>query len=282
MRNVTRSSAWLLAALVTLGCDSDQPLQVGARNFTLTVSAPSATVPVYDVWDVFEDNNDDQLPDDQPGNGPDVTLWCELAAGTGSPTSIPWHFLADIRVLRAGDLTPERITSNAAQNFGTNLSLYDQAVLGGNFQARPPLPPGVVPDTSGRITVFDNSLMISRSFRFANARRLTIGNRDLILSEGNFLNGISGIFGGVCPSIDLEPAGIDGEPFPYTVELAKGDTIIVDIRRFPQAPAGLVVETTPTLSATVQLDGFAVAVQGTTDTSDRDGSGGFGFSFTAQ
>jgi hypothetical protein len=83
----------------------------------------------FEVWTMFEDNNNDGIPDDSDGDGEvdgpgDVSLWCELTGG-GSPGSVPWGYSMRIEVLRAGQTEAEQLTTEDAATDDFNRAPYD-------------------------------------------------------------------------------------------------------------------------------------------------------------
>ena len=61
----------LLLAVASAGCDTTQPEIVGSQIAEVTMRATNSTVLMFDVWDGFEDSDDNNVPD-----GPLFT-WCE-------------------------------------------------------------------------------------------------------------------------------------------------------------------------------------------------------------
>jgi hypothetical protein len=66
------ASLTLLAVCLVLaaGCDSDPPLQASEeQQVDILISAVDARVALLNAWDLFEDQNGDDLPDDLDGDG---------------------------------------------------------------------------------------------------------------------------------------------------------------------------------------------------------------------
>jgi hypothetical protein len=287
----------LLSLAMTPGCDSDQPLQDEERVVELNMRATGAVIDGYDTWDVFRDNDNDSLPDDVGGAATaDVTLWCDNPRSGFQPSSIPWFFSAEISVTRAGESSRTVLTSPAAttipiqgNNNEGNLTEYD-TVVGANNQ---PAPPGLtsallVPQLPGNPICPVGSTCVgctpadSCRFRFGNPRALSTAHLDLILSDTNFLHDYDpGTYGGVCPGIYHGPARLDGQPLPYRLTIAKGDTVHVQIRRFEEVPQGMQISSFPDLSSTFLADGQFVP-EGTQSAPDTDFESGFAFSYTAR
>ena len=90
MRPLACPGLLLLVVVLGVGCDSDQPLEVGTRTVDVTFDAPSARVNAFNVWDLTEvgcpgaedpcDVNDD--------GEPDVSLWCEALSGMAVKPSL--------------------------------------------------------------------------------------------------------------------------------------------------------------------------------------------------
>ncbi len=131
MRRVACLGLLLLGAALAPACDSDSPLQVGAQEFELFVSAPSALVPRLSVWEFGEDLTGDGAPDDVDGDGEvDLNLWCvpfaELnGAAPPSASSMPWGFYTRIEILRAGQTVRELLTSPLAADSPISQAGYD-------------------------------------------------------------------------------------------------------------------------------------------------------------
>jgi hypothetical protein len=123
-----------LAALVAAGCDSDSPLSVETQTAELSIRAIGAQVNEYQVWDLVEDSDGIPGGDDVNGDGVDgdITLWCR-SAGLGSPTSVPWGFSVKVQVIRDGEIViseqgqvvPQQLTSDDAEETNTNRAVYD-------------------------------------------------------------------------------------------------------------------------------------------------------------
>lgn len=310
MRRVVGLGAMLLAIALGPGCDSDTPLQAGEQTLGLRVTATNAVVRTIDVWNVFEDQNNDEMPDGM------VTLWCQLVFDNDPMTSddphrrtaisVPWTFAIQISVLREGASERELLTSPEALEPRTNIAEYDTSVVLGVANPQP-LGFGastVLLDGSGA-PCGAGSPGCTR-YRFANARRLTAANFDVIHSDTNLLHQLNpALFNGVCQDLVLPgasgadlsyytPPMIDDQVPPHTVTLGQGDTLFVEARRFDFPPPGFVVDgqampmqevmlyTPAGLAATITLDGLALSsLQGTTSTQPIPG-GGFSFSFTVQ
>jgi len=119
----------LIVILSLTGCDSDDPLSVNEQNVEIRMTAQGAQTLQFYVWDLFEDNNMDGVPDDNDGNGTpgeagDTSLWCEESGG-GSPRSVPWAYSLRIKTIRAGEVVSELLTSEDAQQDNFNRAPYD-------------------------------------------------------------------------------------------------------------------------------------------------------------
>ncbi len=104
------AAAGLLAAgVLHLGaCDATQPLQEGARPFTIRVVA-SAPVHMVDIWDWWVDDDGDGNPDRQVGFN------CIPQSAPIVAAFIPWYYSAELTLIRAG--TTEELT--VATSLGT-------------------------------------------------------------------------------------------------------------------------------------------------------------------
>jgi hypothetical protein len=247
----------LLAALLAIGgCDKSQPLLVGEQTVAVTFDGVSATTPQYNVWDIFEDNDLDGVPDG------DTYLWCEIVVfpfpedPNLSPISAPWNFSVQISVIKAGTTQEIQITTDAALAVTANLSSYDTASSTKFTFNKPP------------ITVDD--MGTQRTFAFANPRKFTPLHRDVVQATFNPLSAIDPVTypyqEGLCSLQDAGDSHIDDQGNPYSLPLDKGDTVIVRARRgaippeFITPPEFVPVYTTePAIDASMTLDGVPLA-----------------------
>lgn len=129
MRSIAGAGLLLVAVLGAAGCDTEEPLELSSRNTELFFNAPAATVPVYRVYDVFEDSNDDDIPDGES------SLYCE-DTGTTASVQAPWPYSVRVRVLKNDGISPETVVRSDVYppDFNvpeeTNLGEYDQSDLG--------------------------------------------------------------------------------------------------------------------------------------------------------
>ena len=285
MRLIRRLACVMLLTALVVSCDSDDPLSVGTQTFTIQVDATSAQANQFRVHDFFEDTDGDGQPD----NG--LFLWCQFfpsAGATGNPNEVPWEFAIEVKVLRAGETVAEFITSSGAAAPDANLTSYDSLET-------------IFPISPGDITVDDNGTL--RTFKFCpdpfvtdplcsrTARLLTAGHRDVVMATSNPLNTIDSVtyaYGsGLCSEGDPGPAEIDGNPKPLDVEIQKGDTVIVTIKRGDLPPemrdgsGAPTITVPPSLSATTFLDGNQITPDGDTTTDPTVGST-ISFTFTSR
>jgi hypothetical protein len=148
MRRLSLGRAlWLaLAAVGGVGCDTDQPLQGDAQDVEVRFLASGATVNRYDVWTFWEDSDDDGERDDLDGDGAaDTFMWCQFD-GLGGALSVPWTYSLQVKILRAGAVEPELVTSAAALSNGANRAAYDDFAnsVGGNDEDNPALSATVI------------------------------------------------------------------------------------------------------------------------------------------
>ena len=102
---------------------------------------------------------------------------------------------------------------------------------------------------------------------------------------------------GRCPGKDLGPSNIGGFATPWTFAINRGDTVVVQARRFSDLPAGFVLTTGPPpidpsivyisaeadpISATMLVDGSPVGVTGDTTTTEGDPESSIDFFFGSQ
>lgn len=129
MRSIAGAGLLLVAVLGAAGCKTEEPLELSSRNVELFFNAPAATVPVYRVYDVYEDSNDDDIPDGE------TTLYCENS-GTTAAVQAPWPYSVRVRVLKNDGISPETVVRSDVYppDFSlpeeTNLGEYDQTDMG--------------------------------------------------------------------------------------------------------------------------------------------------------
>jgi len=256
----------LLFAALLSGCDTTQPLQLDEQTYELQFDGRGASVPTYDVWDQYEDQNGNGEPD--PGEP--MQLFCsdQSAPDSINPTSAPFTFTVKVSILRAGQTVKEQITSANALAFGANLTGYDDPSN---------IIQGVTPD---KAPIVEDG----RTFIFRNPRRVSAVNRDVVLATINTLNQLNPavyfLGNGLCSTGDPGEAMIDSEPQPMAIVLRKGDTIIVEARRGIDPPVGIPYISEPSIRALFLLDGREVGVRGTDRTTKEPGSG-LSYSFTS-
>jgi hypothetical protein len=276
MRAIGRPLGLVLLVTLAGGCDTTQPQQAGEQTLTLTLAAPGAGITTYDVWDLYEDNDGDGIPDDIDGDGTgDVFLWCEtIPPGEPviNPISVPWGFTMQISILRAGEIQPEVLTTAAALNPASNLAQYDTIRRLGETLPKLPI------TEQGRTFKFD-----------LNApRRLSAAHRDVVSATSNPLStlnpGMYDLGNGLCSAGNPGDAKIDNQPQPYSVVFSKGDTVIVEARRGLDAPEALENEFTrePRLDAAIRVDGQRVSVSGGDTTSTEMPGAEISFWFTSK
>jgi hypothetical protein len=127
---------------------------VGDQVTEIRFLAQGATVNRYDVWTFWEDSNDDGQRDDFDGDGdPDQFIWCQFD-GLGSAQSVPWTYALEVKVLRAGALQPETVTSEEALTMnGANRTAYD-TLVSPNDEVNPQIvEPVIVTHTRGECSL---------------------------------------------------------------------------------------------------------------------------------
>ena len=127
------------------------------------------------------------------------------------------------------------------------------------------------------------------TYKFSFLYRTSSVNEAVMLAENNPLSDDDpttyGFGNGLCSEGYPGPAGIDGLPFPLSGEFFKGDTVIVEARKAPDA-AGVVGPNTlngtgTILSIDLTVNGVPFdGVNGTLTTTADDGDG-LSFSFTS-
>ena len=129
MRRVAALALLAIAPAAFVGCESDDVARVRSQDVQISILANNATVDQFRVWDLFEDDNNDGIPDDTNGNGvdgetDDVTLWCR-SDGTGTARSVPWTYALRINIIRNGEFVETLLSTEAAQSDSFNRAPYD-------------------------------------------------------------------------------------------------------------------------------------------------------------
>ncbi len=263
MRTPLRFVGIVLLLALGGGCDTTQPLQIGTETYQLLItSEPSSSppsVPFYNVYYMVEDGVPDQ-----------VYLFCTNPVLLRTQT-VPWNFSVTVEILRAGEtVMGEIVISTDLEN---NLTPYDEQVYTEGIRTQNPI-------------VF-NTPAGPRTFRFMNPppRRLAAANHEVMAAVTNPLfqlaPGTYGIGNGLCSLGYPGEAGINGLAQPLTIELNKGDTLVVQARKAASAPPGTwYLGAHPKLKGVLLLDGQPVQVNGTTMSTAATGDG-ISFSFTA-
>jgi hypothetical protein len=288
MRSIYGMAGIILLVALTGSCDTTQPLLLEEQLFVLKVRAPGAQTNLFDVYDGFEDSDNDGNPDDVDGDGnPDFFLFCLFRTltppgpppGVSNPTSVPFGYTIEISILREGETESELIVTPAAvSDPDVNLTEYDLTAT--IFGPVLPLSPITIDTPTG-----------THIFKFINGRILSEAQRDVMASTSNPLailqpgpyankgEGLCSIFDPGDPRIDGGATG----PYPYEIVLGKGDTVTVSARRAVSAPLGLTIRNppAPSLSASFTLGGSEVIVRGTKASGSGPGEG-FSFSYTSR
>ncbi len=251
MRSVRSLLCLLVGVVAFTGCDSEQPAQVLTSIASIEMSATNSVVKAMHTWNVFEDNDNNNVPDDGQ-----TYLWCEFPASgtsqTSVPTSVPWSFSTEVSIIRAGTTVREVITSENATAKNFNIAQYDRTSV--TNSVTPTKPPQIV---NGRL------------FKFTMPRRHPSVRYELMNAVKSPLANLTGAtFGnGVCSAGTPGEARLDSVPLPYMIELNKGDTIIVKARInnevLPMSGLAATVNQFPqSLSGRLQIDGRTVNVLG--------------------
>jgi hypothetical protein len=200
-----------LAALVS-SCDSDQPLQSGSGDanavlfFELTALPPGITT----VWDTWFDSNGNQVLD--AGDEP-IGIECLTTPPTDPKEELvqraaPWLYSVRVQILRAG---------------GTEVEVLTEASAATSFSSVTPSNPTPLQATTGEM--FDPNT----STIYVNPRLTYTTDRE---------------YRPVCaPLVSLPPSDvIGGLDAPIGLELAQGDTLMVEAVLFDTPPAPINLE----------------------------------------
>lgn len=277
-------SSWRLVGLLSLlalagGCDTTQPLEFTEQSFELVAYGVASSVNKYAVWDMYEDGDplaDPPVPPNgQYDPGEPLYLYCEDTGEVTTPLSAPFPFKVQISILRAGELEPEVVTSNAALQLASNMTQYDYGT-----------PLFGLTRTLSPITIDDGGTM--RTFGFINADRrlVTAAREEVVAATENPLHDIDSdgypLGGGLCSEYYPGEARIDQQPQPFPITLYKGDTVVIELRRGTNPPEGIPYNVLglPVIRADLLLNGEVVVVQGDQVTGSEPDSG-IKFSYTS-
>jgi hypothetical protein len=263
-------SSWLIAgtfALLALagGCETTQPLQLTEQSFEFRVEGLGGSVNSYNVWNMWEDTNDNGVQDPDEA----TYYYCQdLGSEVRGPSSSPFNYTIQASILRSGSTEWEQVTSGSAQSFDANLSLYD-----GNS------PQLNLTPTKAPITIDDGGQL--RTFRFSTEleerRILSSVNRLVVSSTSNPLHDFDPVAyplgNGLCSAVDPGEARVDNQPLPLSLTLLKGDTLKVELRRGTVPPPGINYNVEPRMRMLLLLDGREITVQGENLTTNEPGSG---------
>ena len=265
MRQMICLAVLALCLLSMSACDSEQPQETGSQTMQVLIEAGNAAVGVYDVWEQYFDYNGDGIPDDfHPGDPPvpidtPLQVVCRRAVDPGgalvSGTSLtPWNYALEISIIRAGTTEIERLTTTEALDSSFNLTTYPSDMLTGAQLPGADCPPFAVCNPIGRL---------------AGTHRVVIDSLHPTCPGSPGLG-------------DPRMSGTLAEPLPapFTLDLEKGDTIIVKARKSISPPEGVEVFSEPTLQGSVFLNGLQISNLTGTSVSTSDQAAGISFSFT--
>jgi hypothetical protein len=270
MRSIPWVACVLALAMLGSSCDTTQPMFLAQQTFQLSVRTAASPVQVFNVYTGFVDNNNDGMPDG------DTFLFCKNRVAQpvmSAPTSLPWGFTIEIKILKAGETEAQLIVSDdAVLNSDANLAEYDTS----NYQ-------GSVP-TQAPITLG------GQTFKFINGRILSSARESVMAATVNPLALLDpatyGVKGqGLCSTSYPGPSVIDrpsGAPYPYQIVLQKGDTVTVGVRRAELGPPGVPAGQNPGINSTFTLEGSSVNVRGTQSSATAEPGAGFSFSYTSR
>ncbi len=275
MRGARQVISLALLGIFAGACDTTQPLQLNEQTFVLTMRALGASVPVYNVFDMFRDNDGDDVADDVDGDGEgDFWLWCKDAGATVQASSVPFGFTIEVTILRDGETVREFVTSLAATEDETvNVTSYDTLIP--NLPGIPNPEPPIVSD--------------GNTYKFENGRRRTAADAAVAAATSNPVSDVDlshGIGNGRCSLVFYGPARIDtvdGPEYPLTFTLRKGDTVTVKaIRATTSFQDGVPMSGAASVALVAGLtnEGRAVVVNGEFATDPADGpNAGMAFTF---
>jgi len=282
MRIRARLAVLACLAIVTLGCTTEQPQQIGEQVAQVSFTT-NAGVFQYDVWERYVDADLDGVPDQFDPQGrlidPPVQVQClQVVDSAGTPqtassSSVPWRHSLEILLLKKGETEPVTVTSLDALDSLFNVTPYDDTRFSG--QARPPCTPPEVCTQLGRVTGASRLVMESRYEDLG--RVYTTPGPNPIEIDGLFR--CPGSPGGGDPRLGGTLDNPGSPPFSLTLE--KGDTIIVRARKALFAQNGLETASAPRLSGRLTVGGRNVDVAGNSSSTTDPGTG-VSFSYTVR
>ncbi len=263
----------LLAGIAALGasCDSTQPDQVESQILELEIIGilNQGQVRTFNVYDMYLDNDGNGVSDDGQ-----MYLWCTSAAQADDPGSVPWPISVRVSVLRAGESEPVAVTSAQA---------FLDTVSSTRTETNPPVAAASIPPRPD-ITLGMNTYAFDPKYRSTATRAEVLAATSNPLSTAQPATYPYG--SGLCSIFDPGPGDIDGQAQPFTLEIGKGDTVIVESRKglesplfLPNGQGALFAE--PLIRAFVSLDGRNLQTLSGNTASTPDQGSGFRFSFTA-
>ena len=280
MRTRARLAVFACLVIVSLGCTTEQPQQIGAQVAQVAFTTQSG-VYQYDVWERYIDADLDGVPDQFDPQGrpidPPVQVQCrQVVDAAGLPTivsaeSIPWTHSLEILLLANGETDPVVVTTLDAQSDLFNLTPYDTG-----RSSSQPRPPCTAPEVCTPLGRWSGAARIVMESRYEDL------GRGYTPPNGPAVTGLyrcPGSPGGGDPRLD---GTIDdpGTP-PFSLTLEKGDTIIVRARKALVPQNGLETASEPILSGILTVGGRRVDVAGNSSSSTEAGAG-VSFSYTVR
>ncbi len=288
MRQMSCLAVLALCLISISGCDSEQPQQTSGQTMQIEIDTGNASVGVFDVWEQYFDVNNDGIPDETDPLGniliPPLQTACRRALDRSSAIinrddavthvgRTPWNYSLEISIIRAGTTVIQRLTTTDALKSTFNMTRYSDTFLTGAQVPGTDCPTGAICNQIGRLTS-THRIVIDSTYNFhPNSNEL------LPLDENNRWDLI-------CPgSPVLGNPRMNGTltnplPPPFTMDLQKGDTILVKARKNITPPEGVELNSEPVLLGAVFLDGRRIMNLTGTSVSAPDQAAGISFSFT--
>ncbi|GEM_PF-7133855 len=272
MRRVICLAFLILCVALFTSCDSTQPQEVGEQLLQIEIAAGNASINAYDVWEQYYDEDGDGIPDDTDPFGnllpSPVQIACRKARNPQNNDLIfasantPWNYSLEISIIRAGTTDIEVLTSTEALSSTFNMTDYSTDFLPGMQLPGADCPPSAICNPIGRMPG-THRIVVDSTFDNTSV------DLDLVCPGGGGLG-------------DARMAGTVGSPgpVPFTLSVAKGDTVLVKARKNFDAPNGIILSSEPTLQGTVFLDGSQIQNLIGTSVSTADPRSGISFSLT--
>ncbi len=264
MRQMICLAVLVLGLISISGCETTQPQQIGSQTLQIEIEAGNAAVNVFDVWEQYFDINNDGIPDETDPDGNILSPPLQTVCRRGfdpfgneviAVQNTPWNYSVEISIIRAGTTVTQRLTTTEALTATFNMTPYSETSILGAQQPNEDCPPLAICNLIGR---------------FAATHRIVIDSTHPDCPG-------SPVLGDPRMSGTLE----NPLPPPFTIEVEKGDTVLVKARKSFSPPEGVEINNAePTLQGSLFLGGARILNLSGTSVSPPEQGAGISFSFT--